>query len=364
MLDGKLSSWSELATSGKFRPFNFDSFNLDPRPSKLFVTRHPSRGIGDLLFMTGPLKWLYERSGGKLEIYWNVQLEKLPAVDGLPFLAHGQVVTGPISYDSLDRFDYHWFVNAVTEYDEEPDQENVYDCLFRQLGVNPENVDARYKRPYFEFLPADDRRFFDLNKMLSHGGGSGLVEGQYVVVSPLAGSVTRSASYSLWIELIQTLVRQGKKVVVVGDVFNQMPSSGGMTFDVFLGYLAKLVETGAVLNLVGSTDVRLTAAILKRAHSLVTLDSGLLFVAQAAGTPAISLWGTHDPRVRIGYSKQLMDLAIWNKEDCTCSPCYAYRGFPTDKCGPRLAEVKNCCLPLATTQVSQIMEKLKLAVRS
>ncbi|HNL70532.1 MAG TPA: glycosyltransferase family 9 protein, partial [Leptospiraceae bacterium] len=60
----------------------------------------------------------------------------------------------------------------------------------------------------------------------------------------------------------------------------------------------------------------------------VTLDSGLLYVAEALRVPTISLWGTHAPAVRLGYDPAYMDLAIWPRENCGAAPCFAYANFP------------------------------------
>jgi hypothetical protein len=85
------------------------------------------------------------------------------------------------------------------------------------------------------------------------------------------------------------------------------------------------------------------------------MDSGPLYIAQALNVPAISVWGPHDPRVRIGYDKPYMDLAVWNKGACRHAPCFAYQGFPIHKCPSGAQQL--LCEPLKQVDTGEILSK-------
>lgn len=355
-LEGKLAAWSELKSSKNYRELNVSS--LKPG-SKVLVVRHPSRGIGDLLFITGPLRYLYERY--RVEVYWHAPKDRDSLIHHLPYVKNELPFNGPLSYDSLPLYDAHWFIDAVTELDEEPDQENVYDALFRQIGVDPETVLARYKKPQIVLTDADDKHYTEsMEKVHSHLGFSPVL-GEYIVVAPLSKSVTRNAPYPTWLTIIQKLVESGKKVILLGDVNDVMPNSG-MTFGEFAKNLGNF-QKESVLNLIGMTELRLAATILKNAACLVTLDTGLLYVAEALGTPAVSVWGTHDPRVRIGYNDDLMKLALWHKEACQFAPCFAYRGFPEAKCGLASDNTGDVCKVLGAVKPEAVIDLIALTLR-
>jgi hypothetical protein len=86
------------------------------------------------------------------------------------------------------------------------------------------------------------------------------------------------------------------------------------------------------------------------------MDSGPLYIAQALRVPAVSVWGTHHPGVRIGYDNDYMELAVWNHEVCKWSPCYAYAGFPDGKC-PNGSKQMTCEV-LNTVTPQHVMDRL------
>ncbi|MDH3446026.1 MAG: glycosyltransferase family 9 protein, partial [Deltaproteobacteria bacterium] len=92
----------------------------------------------------------------------------------------------------------------------------------------------------------------------------------------------------------------------------------GTPADQALGNEAEAMARGDIINLVGRTSLREAVAIIERARVCLGPDTGLMHIAAAMGTPAVSLWGATDP-VRTGpYG--FSDLVIQGKADC--SPCY------------------------------------------
>lgn len=126
-----------------------------------------------------------------------------------------------------------------------------------------------------------------------------------------------------------------------------------MVFGQFVGELNKI---GNTINLLSDVPLRTTAAMIARAACVVTLDTGILYVAQGLRIPAVSLWGTHAPQTRLMYDKAYLDLAIWNQKACPSAPCFAYACFPAHKC--LRGGLQHICEPLSAIKPSDIIAKV------
>jgi ADP-heptose:LPS heptosyltransferase len=348
-LEEHVETVSSLKGSSYYKPM---IGNVNLAKARILIERQRERGIGDMLFMTGPMAYFQHISGNSVKSYFYALSDRAAVLAGHPHIATGKPMVGPLNYDSIRQFDYHWFVNQGTEYNEEADQPNVYDSLYLQLGIDPTSVDAVYKRPSAS-LDKDDwqnldnffyfcwmERKFDLRKT------------GYYVVAPFSNASIRSMPYKTWLSIIAELSKR-RPTVVVGTLNGRLPE-----MDISAGeFYQSLSGIGPnVINLIGSTPIRVIMAIVSKAVCTFSLDSGILYVSQALRTPAISFWGPHHPGVRIGYDQDYMDLAIWNKDACRCSPCFAYAGFPEKKCP--LGPEQSVCEVLKTVGVDQAFEKL------
>ncbi len=324
------------------------------RGARILVERFRDRGIGDLLFMSGPLSFLQHLTGGRAHIDLYGLTDRAVILRYHPAIAYEGILAGPILYTDLPEYQYHWFVDSVTEHDETKEQLNVYDALYRQLGLDPAKVDPRFKRPSIRLVNEDYENLDSLYHMVARERGIDLRVTPYYVLAPSAVSSLRVAPYSMWLRLAQELAKV-RPVIFVGNVTGeqQMPSAG-MTFGQFYSAAGNLGPR--VLNLMGNTSIRVVAALISKAVAAVTLDSGLLYVAQALNTPAISLWGTHAPSSRIGYDPAYMRNAIFKKNACPASPCYAYAGFPHTKCVRGASQV--LCEPLNQVEPAEIITKM------
>jgi ADP-heptose:LPS heptosyltransferase len=138
----------------------------------------------------------------------------------------------------------------------------------------------------------------------------------------------RSMPYGTWLTVIKSLAAK-RPVIVVGNMADRMPDP-----DMSAGEFYQQVQQagGNIINAIGNTPLRVMMAVLSKATAVGCMDSGPLYIAQALRVPAVSVWGPHDPRVRIGYDQAYMDLAVWNKPACRHAPCFAYACFPEQKC--------------------------------
>jgi ADP-heptose:LPS heptosyltransferase len=159
----------------------------------------------------------------------------------------------------------------------------------------------------------------------------------------------------MWLALIDELAKK-MPVIVIGSLKHALPDAD-ISAGEFVGGLRNLCQKSAkIVNLVGEIPIRSIMTIISKAAFLVGLDSAPLYMAQACRVPAVSLWGPHNPAVRIGYDKDYMDLAIHNTQFCPNSPCFTYDGFPVRKCPDGTAQ--KVCSVLASITVDQVLAKI------
>jgi len=352
---GCIDTLSELPGSAHYRPLQAG------RPltgKRIFVERFRDRGLGDLLFLTGPFAFMHHVTGGEIRIHVYAFSDRGQALHNSPYLEHGTVYVGPTHYDDFQHYDYQWLVNSVTESNEEADQLNVYDALFAQLGLPPEQIEPRFKRPHIQISEPEIKDLHALFHSLWSERKFDLRRGYYVL-APLTHSALRSAPYTLWLELAQELTKRGRPILFIGKTDVPLPD-----LDICAGeFLAKVEELAQHPNIVSlfsdakhPVPLRLVMALISNASGLIGLDSGPLYIAQGCRVPAISLWGPHDPGVRIGYDPEYMDLAVWNQEFCAQSPCFAYSRFPVRKCP--LHENQKICHCLSTVTTEDVLKKV------
>jgi hypothetical protein len=348
---------TELASSAHYRPLNALD---DLRYKDVLVLRHMDRGLGDLLFMTGVLRYLQHVSAGTCRAHFYADLDKSQVLLGCPEIVSSAAMSGPVEYDHLPLYSGgHFLVETATEYDHEQDQLNVYDALFKKSGVDFSNVDPQFKRPSAAFLPQDQQVFDAVCRSVYELVRIDLRAEGYYVVSPITTSSLRVVPYATWLDLIEILARE-RPVLVIGQTYSKTPKAGGTVADFICRVDELAASTPRVHNLVNLIPIRTAMALLKFAKCLFCLDSGPLYMAQAYRTPAVSAWGTHHPGVRLGYDEAYMNLAIFKPETCPMCPCYAHTQFPS-MC-PTSSQL--LCAPLCALAAADFVEKLEQVKRT
>ncbi len=348
-LEAHIDTISDLKSGSHYRPLTTGNTITG---AKVLMERYRDRGIGDLLFMTGPMAYLHHISGGQLHLDFYAYADRGQVFLNNPLLRYKTVLVGPTHYDDLQHYNYHWFAETATEHDEERDQLNVYDALYRQIGVNHESVDAIFKRPSVHISHTEmqglDRFFYFcwMEKKID------LRATGYYVAAPFTHSPLRLMPYGLWLEVIAEAARR-RPVIVVGNLHNHIPDT-----DISAGeFLSRVSQLGVnVINAIDQTPVRVLVTLISKAKAVISLDSGPLYVAQGLRVPAVSLWGAHNPAVRIGYDPDYMELAVWPNSHCDQSPCFAYSRFPENKC-PQGAN-QRVCQVLAGITPKDVMDTL------
>ena len=346
-----LASVSDIGGTPHYHPLNASQRLAGKH---IFVERFRDRGIGDLLFLTGPLFFMHAITGNDLEIDVYAFSDRGAVLEGSPYLAYGTPLIGPTHYDDFQNYDYQWLVGSATESNEETDQLNVYDALFAQIGINPAQIDPKFKRPYVSVSAQELNDLHQFWHTLWEQRTIDMRKTGYYVLAPLTHSPLRTAPYALWLELAKELSKR-RPVFIIGQTSTPLPD-----LDMAAGeFVTKTGEVGEqVISLLGrQIRLRSIVALISQATAFVGLDSGPLYIAQACRVPAISLWGPHDPGVRIGYDPDYMELAVWNQQFCLRSACYAYSSFPIHKC-PEGTNQKICQCLLGTT-VDDVLNKME-----
>ena len=344
---------STLSGSSLYRPL---TAGAPLQGTRILVERFRDRGLGDHLFLTGPFAFIQHISGHTAKIHVYAFTDRAQVFLNSPDLEHRAAFVGPTHYDDFRYYDYQWMVASVTESSQEADQLNVYDALYASMGLDPGQVPPKFKRPYLTVDSAEQEsaanffytvwaeRQFDLRK-----------EGYYVV-APLTHSPLRAAPYGFWLELCDTLSRR-RPVIVIGQLHEALPDLDMPAAE----FVAKLNQLDPrvvnLLNPAQALPLRSVMALIAQANCLVTLDTGPLYIAQGLRTPAVSIWGPHDPGVRIGYDPDYMDLAVWQDKFCRRSPCFCFGSFPVQKC-PR-GEQQQFCEVLYSTTVDDVLTALE-----
>lgn len=105
-------------------------------------------------------------------------------------------------------------------------------------------------------------------------------------------------------------------------------------------------STPSVINLVGETTLMQAAAILERAKLLVSNDGGLVWIAQAVGTPVVVIYGPTDPARTgpVGPKDKII------RKELPCSPCYR---TPGDYSKPRRCRHRRCLSTITPDEVAE-----------
>ncbi|MGI4787790.1 MAG: lipopolysaccharide heptosyltransferase II, partial [Janthinobacterium lividum] len=81
--------------------------------------------------------------------------------------------------------------------------------------------------------------------------------------------------------------------------------------------ILRRTQSAKPINLVGKTQVKTLAAVLKRCDLLISADSGPMHLATAVGTPCVALFGSTDPNVTGPFDA--LSEAIY--KELFCAPC-------------------------------------------
>ena len=151
---------------------------------RVLLYRHYA--IGDQLICTGLAKWFADN---RPEMHLDVCTHARVAA-----LWEGHDVglyMAPLTFEAARGYDAHILLEGMLESNCEEDQNNCYDDMFAWCGIDPETVDAKYKRPWIYPQKADEYHCEIMDP--------------YILVHWNAGCVTRTYPEHRMMELLNNL---------------------------------------------------------------------------------------------------------------------------------------------------------------
>lgn len=342
-LPGYLLNYSDIS------PYLCKSPKRDWKDRNVLFMR--KRGIGDELCLTAIPRYFNDKFGANCYVLCHASTESI--------WQHNDTIRGvvgePLYLDSIHRdngrpfFEHSFFFESVTEWDSEPDQGNVYDTLFRMAGVNPKNVDDRYKKPYIRLHKDEQRGFLSWQEgACSEYESLDLSQG-YIVHQLSTTNEVRNVPEKKELEILAALEKSNKPVLVVDDKLTTPD------IDKFLG------ESKNIFNVTCRIPtLRLYFSIIAGASCVIGPDSSALHVAAAFDVPSIGLWGPFSYQSRAKYYPK--HYPIWANHLCPNAPCYNFAPkLPFHLC-PQGNNQKHCEVfeGISEKQVTDLLETLKL----
>jgi ADP-heptose:LPS heptosyltransferase len=258
----------------------------------------PDRGLGDILMTTIALKKLVEqgwivdyvvRKGAGQILKGNPYINKLWITqhelntkdsEGIPDLPRSQ--------------DYTWHFTLATNLEDYKVSRNLQgriDSICDLLRIN--------SKEDMDFTPAleltDEEK--EYGKQFMNPNKKNIVLG---LIS--TGSDNRSYPKEYYDELLNKLNRTGKYNIIVTD---QSPM--------------KVLERPHVINLSGKLNVRQWASVVYNSDGVVSMDTGIYWIALAFNKPCVVMFTTIAPELRVNHHKDLV-RAVYPKLEC--KPCY------------------------------------------
>lgn len=289
--------------------------------------------LGDQLQLTSlteRIKSLYPR--GRIFVVTGIGVDDIWLYN--PTMEHLRCVP---TLEFVKNCDYHLMLEGMQENDVEVDQENVYDSMFANLGMEcPDD----FKRPFIYLGDQDNqlRNEWHQNRPL----------GQYVVYQFSPSIESRMYPWSLGYQAIAGLQKAGYRVVLVGQskVIPEAPHG--------------------TLNLINRTKrFREMVPIVREAACVVCPDSSMGHLTAAfPEVPAVSLWGPFSPDCRVKHYTNHHPL--WPRAVCPYSPCFVNAPkLPVERCSyaeNHIAALEACNVLRAITPES-IVEKVREVAR-
>ena len=147
--------------------------------------------------------------------------------------------------------------------------------------------------------------------ILAHNWEPGL---PLIGLAPGAGYFTKRWPAEYFGQLAVNIIRRNRQVVILGGAQEiALAKQIEQTVESMTGRREKVINLTGALSLLGS------AAVIKRCRLLVANDSGLMHVAEAAGTPLLAVFGSTTRE--LGFFPQSPSSRVIENASLSCRPC-------------------------------------------
>ena len=305
----KLVDFISLFNKGKVTPTNLFKKKYNPyrgqdlTRSSILIWMYGG-GFGDLLFLQGVLKHLkakyptcvfsiavgqhqveYVKSFG---LFQNVYTTPLPAV---PLLEHEY----HICFDHLLR-------------SEEGKTANAYDLYSKHIKLNKQQAQLY---PDIPVLP--ERKNYISRLFKSHL--KGVQKDNYIVVQFSTSTRTRNPRFDFRLKVLNELIS-----TYGNDYIFMFTDSSNRQDDIdFL--IQKSIDPSKCRTFIGyNRDILDTVALLEQSALVVSVDTGLIHIGAAVGTPVYGIYGPFPGKIRLSTYRNCKWIEPKTKE-LTCTPC-------------------------------------------
>lgn len=282
---------------GKQTVYNFETHTHTYIANGIRSHNCPDRGLGDMVMTLIPLKYMHTQ-GWKIDFLVRPSAAEL--LKGIPWInkiysSFHEITVRREGYNSKDYpnpANYKWHFTLARNLEDYKIPRNLkgrIDSIAELLSVNINDIQDFYPKLY---LTKDEMAF---GKAYRERSRPNLVLG---VIS--TGSTSRSYPKNLLNPLISLLTKFFHVILV-----DQHP------------ILAE--ECAHFTNLSGKLTVRQWMSIVANSEINVCTDTGLYWVGLGFNKPAVVLFTTMQPELRINHHA---DLVYALNPEMTCKPCY------------------------------------------
>jgi ADP-heptose:LPS heptosyltransferase len=288
-------------------------------------------GIGDIICtMPAALELAKKHSGAPLIYNCNKQFRCIPQLAGLTSHATSFEHIGLIGYW------YQWLLGGFYHFASDDDRQElkpneVYIKDFgRNFGIEIGDDHPRLQNNP-EILASVQNRLKEMGEMAS----------PLIVMHPGPSWPVREWPAESWNALVNELHESGfKNIIQIGTSIHSLTpgASESMTIK-------------GVTSLVDQLTLEESIVLISMANLFVGIDSGMLHVAAAVGTPSVGLWGPTSPQFR--FSEKNRQFHVTSSAEC--QGCHHrvprehwIKGCPHDiKCMKQISvkNVLNSCFP-------------------
>jgi ADP-heptose:LPS heptosyltransferase len=137
-----------------------------------------------------------------------------------------------------------------------------------------------------------------------------------LIIAPFCSSIYKEREFSSdnWISILkEEKVNYGTVIYIIGGNSDLKESI------ILEGKIKALLGPDCVENLTGKTSLKEVIMLLLGAKKLITIDSGILYLARLMKIRTTAYWGPSNPSLRIQEENRKLEKNIYKK--IVCSPC-------------------------------------------
>ncbi|MDI6801163.1 MAG: glycosyltransferase family 9 protein [Thermodesulfovibrionales bacterium] len=172
------------------------------------------------------------------------------------------------------------------------------------------------------------------------------VEGLKIIIHPGTRKLTKGWPY--YRELIEKIIKQFDAFVIISGDSSEVP---------FINKMLDSLDNRKIVNLAGKTTLKQLAPLCSMADIVIGNDTGVLHIARAVKTPAITIFGPEDPG--LAGTADALDMRLAADVGCgTDSDYFGIAMQDVKRCKKETCENHECMKDITAEMVIGSMEKI------